>query len=59
MAVGIPSVDLIDLDYGPFNSFWHTPKDTLENCSQASLEVVGRIVLTTLPKVEKEFRRSR
>lgn len=59
MAVGIPSIDLIDLDYGPLNSYWHTPKDTLENCSQASLEVIGRLVLASLPKVEKDFRRSR
>lgn len=59
MAVGIPSVDLIDLDYGPRNSYWHTPKDTLEHCSQASLQVIGRLVLASLPKVEQEFRRPR
>jgi aminopeptidase-like protein len=57
MNVGIPSIDLIDLDYGPQNSFWHTPKDTLENCSKESLSAVGRIVLAALPELEARFSR--
>ena len=52
MRVGIPSVDLIDLDYGPNNSFWHTPEDTLDKCSQESLDAIGRIVLHGLPALE-------
>lgn len=52
MAVGIRSVDLIDLDYGPGNSYWHTPEDTLDKVSQASLDKIGRIVLHGLPKLE-------
>lgn len=55
MNVGIPSIDLIDLDFGPHNSFWHTPNDKLENCSKTSLDVVGRIVLAALPEVETRF----
>jgi Zn-dependent M28 family amino/carboxypeptidase len=55
MNVGIPSLDLIDLDFGPHNSWWHTPNDKLENCSKASLDVVGRIVLASLPEVEQRF----
>ncbi|MGH9823422.1 MAG: M28 family metallopeptidase, partial [Blastocatellia bacterium] len=27
---GIPVVDLIDFDYGPDNSYWHTREDTLD-----------------------------
>ena len=52
MRVGVPSCDLIDLEYGPRNSYWHTPADTLENCSLASLAAIGRIVLLGLPKLE-------
>jgi glutaminyl-peptide cyclotransferase len=57
--VGIPVLDLIDLQFGPNNSYWHTPEDTLERCSKDSLAVAGRIVLAGLPALEKDFRRSR
>jgi len=52
MRVGIPSCDLIDLEYGPDNGYWHTAADTLEHCSRASLAAIGRIVLLGLPKLE-------
>ena len=35
---GIPAVDIIDFDY----PFWHTPDDTADKLSAASLEHVGR-----------------
>ena len=57
LDAGIPSVDLIDLDFGPANSYWHTPKDDLERCSQASLAATGAIVLAALPEIESGFRR--
>jgi Zn-dependent M28 family amino/carboxypeptidase len=50
---GVPAVDLIDLNYGPDNSYWHTEKDTVEHCSPLSLTIVGRVVLTTLADLEK------
>ena len=34
---GIPAVDIIDLDYGPLNLYWHTRYDTLDRCSAASV----------------------
>jgi hypothetical protein len=52
LAIGVPAVDLIDLDYGPSNAYWHTAEDTLDKCSQASLEVIGRITLAGLPALE-------
>jgi len=43
-SAGLPTADLIDLDYGPNNSYWHTPDDTPEHVSAATLEMVGRVV---------------
>jgi Zn-dependent M28 family amino/carboxypeptidase len=51
-ALGVPVVDLIDLDYGPNNDYWHTSQDTLDKCSQESLQVIGDIVTAGLPKLE-------
>ena len=45
---GVPVADLIDYDYGPNNSYWHTPQDTLDKLSPQSLEVVGSVVLRTI-----------
>lgn len=45
---GVPSVDLIDLDYGYNNAYWHTPEDTLDKLSPKSLQVVGDTVLETI-----------
>lgn len=38
---GIPAVDLIDFEYAA----WHTADDSPENCSAASLEQVGTLLL--------------
>ena len=48
LAAGIPSVDIIDLDYDA----WHTAKDTLDAVSARSLQVVGDVVLASLPHIE-------
>ncbi len=50
---GVSAVDLIDFDYGPDNSYWHTDKDTVEHCSPLSLTIVGRVVLAALADLEK------
>ncbi|MBZ5566525.1 MAG: M28 family peptidase [Acidobacteriia bacterium] len=42
---GVPVADLIDFDYGPNNSYWHAPQDTLDKLSSESLEIVGSVVL--------------
>lgn len=41
---GIPTVDIIDFEYGPDNSLWHTPNDVAANVSPVTLEVVGEVV---------------
>jgi hypothetical protein len=48
LAAGVPSVDIIDLDYEQ----WHTAKDTLDAVSARSLQVVGDVVLAALPQIE-------
>ena len=52
----IKTVDIIDFDYpnpeNP-NAYWHTEKDTVENCSADSLGKVGSVVLEWLRQVQK------
>lgn len=42
---GVAVLDLIDFDYGPNNSWWHTREDSIDKLSAASLEVVGRLLV--------------
>lgn len=53
LDTGIPCVDIIDLNYGPKNSYWHTDEDTLDKISPKSLEKIGRLVLGMLPAIQK------
>src|SRR5262249_6597708 len=48
---GIPTCDIIDFEYGPWNSYWHTLKDAPAACSGASLAKVGRVLLAWLEEV--------
>jgi Zn-dependent M28 family amino/carboxypeptidase len=41
---GIPVADIIDFEYGPSHSFWHTPRDVPENTSAQTLAMVGDVV---------------
>jgi Zn-dependent M28 family amino/carboxypeptidase len=49
---GVPALDLIDFDFGPNNSYWHTAQDTMDKISPRSLEVVGRVLLEMLRRLE-------
>ena len=48
LAAGIPSVDIIDLDYDA----WHTQRDNIEAVSARSLQVVGDVLVAALPQIE-------
>jgi glutaminyl-peptide cyclotransferase len=48
MQAGVPSVDVIDLEYDA----WHTPRDTLDAVSARSLQTVGDVLLAALPQIE-------
>jgi peptidase M28-like protein len=48
LKAGVPSVDIIDLEYEQ----WHTAGDTLDAVSARSLQVVGDVVVAALPQLE-------
>ncbi len=53
LEAGIPSVDIIDLEYDA----WHTPMDTIEQLSARSLQAVGDVLLAALPGIEARLMR--
>jgi Zn-dependent M28 family amino/carboxypeptidase len=52
VRAGVPSVDVIDLD----NPTWHTAKDTLDYVSERSLQIVGDVVLASIPDIEARLK---
>jgi Zn-dependent M28 family amino/carboxypeptidase len=49
---GVPSIDVIDLDYGPANSYHHTAKDTLDKIGAKSLTIDGDVFLETIRLID-------
>lgn len=45
---GVPSIDVIDLDYGPNNSYHHTAQDTMDKVSARSLSIDGDVFIETI-----------
>lgn len=52
---GVPVVDLIDFNYGPQHSYWHTNLDTLDKISGESIKMVGEAVIQALPEIFKHL----
>jgi Zn-dependent M28 family amino/carboxypeptidase len=52
LAAGVPSVDIIDLDFAA----WHTAADTLDAVSARSMQIVGDVLLAALPQIEAKLR---
>ena len=55
LDAGFPAVDLIDFVYGSapgLNDYWHTPQDTVDKLSDASLTAVGRVVLEMVRRLD-------
>lgn len=50
---GVPAVDLIDFDFGPNNSYWHTERDTVDKLSAASLQQVGDVLLEVVKRLQR------
>lgn len=51
VKAGIPSLDIIDLDY----PHWHEASDTLDNVAARSLQIVGDVVVASLPQIEAQL----
>jgi glutaminyl-peptide cyclotransferase len=45
---GVPSADIIDLDYGYENAYHHTVEDTMDKLSAKSLTIAGDVFLETI-----------
>lgn len=50
---GVRAVNLIDFEYGPGHSWWHTPEDTMDKLSPKSFEAAGRVVHETLRRMDR------
>ena len=51
VEAGVPSIDIIDLEY----PHWHQATDTVDNVSERSLKIVGDVVVAALPDIEKRI----
>jgi glutaminyl-peptide cyclotransferase len=49
LAAGVPSIDIIDLEYPA----WHRADDTLDKLSARSLQAVGDVVMAALVEIAK------
>lgn len=43
--LGVNVLDVIDLDYGPNGTYWHTAADTMDKLSVRSFQITGDLVL--------------
>jgi Zn-dependent M28 family amino/carboxypeptidase len=50
---GVPSIDIIDMDYGPNDSFHHTAQDTMDKVSARSLMIDGDVILETIRMINQ------
>lgn len=50
---GVPSIDVIDLDYGPNNSYHHTAQDTMDKISTHSLTIDGDVFMETIKLIDQ------
>ena len=50
---GVRALNLIDFEFGPDHSWWHTREDTMDKLSPKSLEIVGRVVHEALRRLSR------
>lgn len=53
LRLGVRAANLIDFDYGPDHSWWHTKEDTMDKLSPDSLEAVGRVLIEVLKRLDE------
>lgn len=56
IEAGIEAIDLIDFEYGPNNSYWHTKEDTLDKISATAMRIVGDVVIRAVPLIARDFK---
>ena len=54
LKAGVPALDIIDLDYPA----WHTAQDTLDQVGARSLQIVGDVVVASLPLIEAHLQKN-
>jgi glutaminyl-peptide cyclotransferase len=50
--LGVNVLDIIDLDYGPNGSYWHTAQDTTDKLSVRSFQVVGDLTMALVQDLD-------
>jgi Zn-dependent M28 family amino/carboxypeptidase len=50
---GVPTIDIIDLDYGPNNAYHHTAQDSMDKISARSLTIDGDVFLETIRLIDQ------
>jgi len=50
---GVPSIDIIDLNYGPNNSYHHTAQDTMDKISAHSLTIDGDVFMESIRLIDQ------
>ncbi len=51
---GVNAIDLIDFDFGPNNSYWHTAQDTIDKLNAHSFQVIGDMVLELVKELDRQ-----
>lgn len=49
LKLGVPAIDIIDFNYPP----WHTDGDTMDKIGAQSLEIVGKVVVEAIHRLEQ------
>ena len=52
LKAGYPAINIIDFEFGPGNSWWHTCEDTLDKVSEDSIHKAGRLVAEILLRID-------
>lgn len=51
LRAGVPSLVLIDFNYGPRNSYWHTQHDTIDKLDRRSFATVMHVIEAAIEKL--------
>lgn len=54
VRLGVSAIDLIDYDYGPGNSYWHTAQDTMDKLSARSFQIVGEVLIEVFRRLQQQ-----